>query len=1056
MIQCQACGHDNPEENRFCGRCAAPLVRTLPRSEVRKTVTILFCDVVGSTAMGEALDPESLRHVMERFFAAMRAAIERHGGTVEKFIGDAVMAVFGVPQVHEDDALRAVRAAVEMRTLLATLNDDLDRDHGITLACRVGVNTGEVVAGAGDQTIATGDAVNVAARLEQAASPGEILLGEETHRLVRDAVTAEPVDALDLKGKTEPVPAYRLREVTAGAAGFARHLDAPMVGRERELALLRSTFDRTVSDQACQLFTILGVGGVGKSRLMAAFVDGLGDHATVLRGRCLPYGEGITFYPLAEALVEIADLQEADTPEAARSKLAALAGSGANAGRIAELVGQAIGIAGSESAPDETFWAIRTLMENLAVDRPLVFAIDDLQWAEPTFLDLVEHVADFARDAPILLACMGRPELLDEHPGWAGGKLNATSILIEPLGPEECGLLVANLLADDTMDDAVRARIAEAAEGHPLYAEEMTGLLVDEGRLVRKEGRWVATSDLSDVPVPPTISALLAARLDKLPARERHVLDIASVMGQIFYPAAVRALAGDRSDAVDPGIRALERQQFVRRERSDLPEIDALAFRHLLIRDAAYDAVPKAARAELHQSFADWLGVAGGSLGDNDEIVGYHLERAYRYRVELGAVGDRERQLADAAGRRLAAAGERAFARSDNSASIKLLSKASDLLAPDDHLRLSVMSDLGWALDETGDFDGSKAVLDEAVERAAALGDDRLRMHAVIQRRMSMTGVYDDEQAERDAEEARAVFEAAGDERGLSRALRLLSEVRFGAGELKDAELELERALVHARKAGDVGEQTAVYSRLGTLFARGPTPVGEAIRRCQAILAETEGNRTVAGAMYHPMAHMKARQGDFEEALDLASRCRDIHRENGAMWSYWVYAEITWDIKMLAGEPAEALEILTEAYEQIELMGTTFALLSAWLAQSLYAMGRFEDAERRAQVAVDADDDLGRCVGLGALARVRARQGRIDEAERMAREAAAYFAGTDYSTDRTGVLMDLAEVLRLAGRPEESIGTLREALDLFERREDEVSVARTEEMIEELAAGSGG
>ena len=253
-----------------------------------------------------------------------------------------------------------------------------------------------------------------------------------------------------------------------------------------------------------------------------------------------------------------------------------------------------------------------------------------------------------------------------------------------------------------------------------------------------------------------------------------------------------------------------------------------------------------------------------------------------------------------------------------------------------------------------------------------------------------------------------------------------------------------------------MGEQTAVYSRLGTLFARGPTPVGEAIRRCQAILAETEGNRTVAGAMYHPMAHMKARQGDFEEALDLASRCRDIHRENGAMWSYWVYAEITWDIKMLAGEPAEALEILTEAYEQIELMGTTFALLSAWLAQSLYAMGRFEDAERRAQVAVDADDDLGRCVGLGALARVRARQGRIDEAERMAREAAAYFAGTDYSTDRTGVLMDLAEVLRLAGRPEESIGTLREALDLFERREDEVSVARTEEMIEELAAGSGG
>ena len=441
MIECQVCGHDNPETNRFCGECAAPLVQAEPRSEARKTVTIVFCDVVGSTAMGEALDPESLRRVMERFFGTMQAAIERHGGTVEKFIGDAVMSVFGVPQVHEDDALRAVRAAADMRTALATLNEDLDRDHGITLACRIGVNTGEVVAGTGERTIATGDAVNVAARLEQAASPGEILLGEGTFALVRDAVIVEPIDALSAKGKTDPVPAFRLIEVTPGAAGFARHLDAPMVGRERELALLQDAFERTVNDHACQLFTVLGVGGVGKSRLMAAFVDDLGDRATVLRGRCLPYGEGITFYPLAEALLEIADLHEADSPETARAKLAALAGSGKDAGRIAELVGQAIGFGGS-AAPEETFWAVRMLLEQLATHRPLVFAIDDLQWAEPKFLELVEHVADLARDASILLACMARPELLDDHPGWAGGKLNATSILIEPLGPEECGALV--------------------------------------------------------------------------------------------------------------------------------------------------------------------------------------------------------------------------------------------------------------------------------------------------------------------------------------------------------------------------------------------------------------------------------------------------------------------------------------------------------------------------------------------------------------------------------------------------------------------------------------
>ena len=1052
MIQCQVCGHDNPQTSRFCGACAAPLVPTQPPAEVRKTVTVVFCDLVGSTAMGEALDPEQLRLVTQRYFEAMRVPIERHGGTVEKFIGDAVMAVFGVPQVHEDDALRAVRAASDMRAVLVALNTELDRDHGVSLACRIGVNTGEVVSGSGDAVI-VGDAVNVAARLEQAATPGEILLGEQTYRLVRDAVVAEPVDALDLKGKTDPVPAHRLIEVTPGAAGFARHLDAPMVGRERELALLRGAFDRTVSDQACQLFTVLGVGGVGKSRLMAAFVDELGGRATVLRGRCLPYGEGITFYPLAEALIQIADLQEADTPEAARAKLEALAGSGEDAGRIAELVGQAIGIAGSETAPEEMFWAIRMLLERLATERPLVFAVDDLQWAEPKLLELVAHIADFARDASILLACMARPELLDDHPGWAGGKLNATSILIEPLDPDECGLLVANLLADDTVDQAVRARIAEAAEGHPLYAEEITGLLVDDGRLVSKDGRWVATTDLSDVPVPPTISALLSARLDKLPTDERRLIEIASVMGQVFYASAVRAMDGGEPDGVGSGITSLVRKQFVRPERSDIPETEALAFRHLLLRDAAYDAISKATRADLHERFADWMDDAGGSLGEQDEIVGYHLEQAHRFRIELGVVGERERQLADAAGRRLAAAGGRAFARSDYSASVNLLSRASALLDPDDRLRLGILPDLGFALGQAGDFDGARAVFDEAMERAAVSGDEQMRMHAVVKRRLSDFEEGPDYavEASRDAEHALVVFKAAGDERGLSRAWQLLSEVRFSRGELANAERELEQALVHARNADDVREQTVIYSRLGTLFARGPTPVGEAIRRCEEILAETEGNRTIAGAMYHPLAHMKARQGEFDEALRLASLCRDINRENGEMWTYWVHAEIPWDIKMLAGEPAEALEILSEGYEEIERMGETFALLSAWLAQSLYALGRYDEAERRAQVAVDAvDDDLGRSSGLGALARVRAQQGRLEEAERMAREAVAYFERTDYSSDRTWVLMDLAEVLSLAGRTDEAIATIHEAIALFEQREDVVSATRARELIDQL------
>ena len=415
---------------------------------------------------------------------------------------------------------------------------------------------------------------------------------------------------LTAKGKTDPVPAFRLIEVTPGAAGFARHLDAPMVGRERELALLRSAFERTVSDQACQLFTVLGVGGVGKSRLMAAFVDELGDRATVLRGRCLPYGEGITFYPLAEALHRDRGSARGRHARGRAAKLAALAGSDEDAGRIAELVGQAIGIARRARAPEETFWAIRMLLEHLAADRPLVFAIDDLQWAEPKFLELVEHVADFARDASILLACMARPELLDDHPGWAGGKLNATSILIEPLGPEECGTLVANLLADDTVDEAVRTRIAEAAEGHPLYAEEMTGLLVDEGRLVLKEGRWIA----DDRPVRragPADDLGAAGRpagqaADRRTAADRHRLGDGTGLlperASVRWPTATPTAVGSGITRARPqAVRPAGTIRSVRRPRR---------WRSVTCSSATPPTtrVPKATRAELHERFADVVG----------------------------------------------------------------------------------------------------------------------------------------------------------------------------------------------------------------------------------------------------------------------------------------------------------------------------------------------------------------------------------------------------------------------------------------------------------------
>ena len=442
MPTCPQCGEENPEGFKFCGSCGALLAEASAPREVRKTVTVVFSDVTGSTALGERLDPESLRRVMGRYFDEMQAVVERHGGTVEKFIGDAVMAVFGIPVLHEDDAVRAVRAAAEMRERLAGLNEELERDWGVTIAVRTGVNTGEVVAGdasSGGQRFATGDAVNVAKRLEEAAPPNEILLGETTHRLVRDAVKVEAVEPLELKGKGERVSAYRLLSIEPGAEGRARRLDSPMVGREREQALLERAYERAAGERGCHLFTVLGAAGVGKSRLLAEFLKGLGDNATVVGGRCLPYGEGITFWPLLEVLRK---LYGDELVSAIETRLA----GDENAELIASRVGAAVGLAESAGATEETFWAVRKLLEAQAHEQPLVLVFDDLQWGQPTFLDLVEHIADWSRDAPILLICLARPEFLDDRPGWGGGKFNATSVLLEPLSDEDSAELVLNLL----------------------------------------------------------------------------------------------------------------------------------------------------------------------------------------------------------------------------------------------------------------------------------------------------------------------------------------------------------------------------------------------------------------------------------------------------------------------------------------------------------------------------------------------------------------------------------------------------------------------------------
>nr|MBA2461821.1 AAA family ATPase [Actinomycetota bacterium] len=604
--------------------------------------------------------------MMARYFETARGCVERHGGTVEKFIGDAVMVVFGVPTVHEDDALRALRAAAELRDSLASLNGELERDYGVSLQLRTGVNTGEVVTGT-EERLATGDAVNVAARLEQTAQPGEILIGAQKRLLARAAIEVEPVEPLSVRGKAALLPAHRLLRVVEGAPAFERRLDAPLVGRREELARMRSAFDEAVSERRCRLVTLLGPPGIGKSRLARELESALAGEAAVLSGRCLAYGEGVTYWPIIEIFRQ--------------------------AGGEDELAG-----ALSAGAPEEIFWSVRKAFEQRARQRPLALVIEDIHWAEPTLLDFVEHLVDWTRDASLLLLCLARPELLDARPAWGG-----QSIALEPLSRDESDQLIEELLGGAALEDATRARIREVAEGNPLFVEQLLAMLGEGG---------------DPEHVPATMHALLAARLDALPDEERDLLERASVVGLEFEWEALAELAPERRRPSGAQLAALVRKELIRPHEAIE---DTFGFRHMLIRDAAYERIPKELRSDLHERFAGWLDGRGEEF---EEIVGYHLEQAYRFVTELGPVTDRARALAKRAAERLAAAGQRALARGDMPAAASLLERAGALLPPDDRRRLALLPTLGRALRDAGQLERANAVLTEAVECS---GSERAR-----------------------------------------------------------------------------------------------------------------------------------------------------------------------------------------------------------------------------------------------------------------------------------------------------------------------------------------
>ena len=1039
MAVCAHCNERNPDHARFCLACGVALDEPAPAGvETRKTVTVVFTDVTDSTPLGDRLDPESLRRVMGRYFDSMKAVLERHGGMVEKFIGDAIMAVFGIPQVHEDDALRAVRAAAEMREELARLNDELGREWGVRIAVRVGINTGEVVAGearAGGSLV-TGDTVNVAKRLEQAAATGEILIGDLTQRLVRDAALLEPVEALAVKGKREPIPAWRVTAVIPGAAGVARRLETAMVGRDSELRQLFESFERAVRERTCHLYTILGPAGIGKTRLANEFLAGAEERATVLSGHCLPYGEGAALRPITDIVREA-------TADA--GALADLIGESEQADLIAERLAGALGVPGAPGTAEETFWAVRKLLETLAHRRPLVVVFDDVQWGDAAFLEFIEHLAAGTRDAPIFVLCLARPELLEERPTWGGGMMNATSTLLEPLSEQESEALMETLGHDVSLAPDARARIAEAAEGNPLYVEQMLAMLAEDGA--------------GGGTIPPTIQALLAARLDHLTTEERTVIEHAAVIGKSFSTSALADLVPPHiAHGVDRHLTSLVRKELIRRQASPAPGEYSYRFRHVLIRDATYDGMPKRMRAEIHERYADCLERSERVLPDRDEAIGHHLEQAFRYREELGPLDERADTLGRRARERLEAAGRRALLRGVGRGAASLLRRATELPDRDESEDIRLLIDLGVALSDAGDPAEAARVLDRAIARAAAAGLERLEALAGVER--AVVRIFTEpgvamRDAVTTAEHALTVFKQPDDSRGLAKAWQLIGYaniVRCRAAASEDA---FQRSLALAESAQDSRQSLVARVLLAQAAFLGPTPVPDAIARCLEI-GDTRDGQAFAAVVGTIHASLEAMRGNFHEARELYRRSQAILEDLGRTLVLANTHAHSGFVELLAGDAVAAEREFRRGFEALAAMGeqNNRASAAALLAETLARQGRDDEAEELTYVseklAVRADV-LAQVQWRVTRAMIASRRGAAADALDLAREAVALAADTDYVNLHADALAALADVTSGAGAPAEATELAEKAFELYEAKGNVVAARAMREFLERAA-----
>lgn len=1005
---CMTCDAALTPTAKFCDQCGTPVGFTPDDPEssddgaVRKTVTVMFADLVGSTAFGEAVDAEAARREMGAYHQLAQRVIDRHQGTLVKFIGDGVMAVFGIPEIAEDDADRAIRAGLDLQGEFRTIAAGILERHGATVGLRVGINTGEIVIAEHDDDM-VGDAINTAARIEAECTPGRVLVGEQTWRLTRSTVDYEVLGEVHVKGKQEGVATFQVLAATD------EEIATPFVGRDNELLRLRAALDDTIDDRTVRLVSVIGAPGVGKTRLAAEMSDRAGEGVTAFDLR-VDRAATATFGPIADLL--------AAAPDAARRAVDA-----PDAERLLPLLDTFTGSAPARST-EESFWAARRLVELIAADGPTVIVVDDVQWAQPLFLDLLDHLVEWVA-GPALIVALARPEIREIRPTLAErGRRVADVISLEGLDAATTEMLAARLLGADELPDGLAVRLPESTEGNPLFVRELVRMLVDDGTIEERNGRWALSIDADAVEVPPTIQSLLASRVERMDDEARRVVEMAAVVGSEFARGAVAALLPDMAHtSLDRILEGLRRREIIDPTGTYWGDEPVLRFHHVLIRDAAYRRLLKERRADLHLKVADWTETMATATGaDHDLAIAFHLEQAHRYLGELGPFDDAGLAAGARAADLLAAAANGALQQDDLAAASSLAVRALALIDAEDPHRAEVLVIGCEAFFQAARVNDAEPLLGELTELA---GDDRrLDAWATAFRgnRVALTEPDGLVEAEPEVAAAAETLSDLGDDAGVAKARLVRAMILARLGRVGDCETELDAALHAARAADDRRRITAVLGAAPVAALWGPSPVARAGGRCLDIirlLRITSASPMVEATSIRCQAVLEAMRGRFDEARELAWRSAEIVDELGLRHGVLETEMYRGYIELLADDPAAAEPHLRRAFDGLGQLGVgaDAGQAAAHLARALLAQGRLDEAAEVAeQSAALAGQNLQTAIASRSVrAELASRRTDHRTAHRLAEEAVAIAERTDLTMDHARAEVAQATVLRRAG-----------------------------------------